>query len=96
MMGLFIPNMQKPKKGEVIAFDGEYAVYTDDDMQVRRYSLIEIDLVRCEKCKKSKLYTMNSNLPISRWCHRFSVPVAVEDDDYCSYAERRNDERITE
>lgn len=54
------------------------------------------DLVTCEKCNKSKLYTMNSNLPISRWCHRFSVPVAVEDDDYCSYAERRNDEQDSE
>ena len=50
MMGLFIPNMQKPKKGEVIAFDGEYAVYTDDEMQVHRYPLIEIDLVRCSEC----------------------------------------------
>lgn len=42
-MGVYIPNMEKPKKGEVIAFDGEYAVYTDDNMQVHRYSLIEID-----------------------------------------------------
>jgi len=46
-----IPNMEKPKKGEVIAFDGECAVYTDDDMQVHRYPLIEIDLVRCKDCK---------------------------------------------
>lgn len=38
-----IPNMSKPKKGEVIAFDDEYAVYTDDDMQVHKYPLIEID-----------------------------------------------------
>lgn len=42
-MGVYIPNMSKPKKGEVIAFDDEYAVYTDDNMQVHRYSLIEID-----------------------------------------------------
>lgn len=42
-MGIYIPNMEKPKKGEVIAFDDEYAVYTDDDMQVHRYPLIEID-----------------------------------------------------
>ena len=42
-MGVYIPNMEKPKKGEIIAFDGEYAVYTDDNMQVHRYSLIEID-----------------------------------------------------
>lgn len=39
---LAILNMSKPKKGEVIAFDGECAVYTDDDMQVHRYPLIEI------------------------------------------------------
>ena len=42
-MGIYIPNMEKPKKGEVIAFDGEYAVYTDDDMQVHRYPLIEVN-----------------------------------------------------
>ena len=42
-MGVYIPNMEKPKKGEVIAFDGEYAVYTDDDMQVHRYPLIEVN-----------------------------------------------------
>ena len=42
-MGIYIPNIEKPKKGEVIAFGDEYAVYTDDDMQVHRYPLIEID-----------------------------------------------------
>ena len=40
---LAILGMSKPKNGEVIAFDGECAVYTDDDMQVHRYPLIEID-----------------------------------------------------
>lgn len=44
-----IPNMDKPKKGEVIAFDGEYAVYTDDRMNVHRYPLI--DIVPCKECK---------------------------------------------
>lgn len=47
------------------------------------------EIVRCKECKRSLTYTMNSNLPISRWCLRFSAPVAVEDDDYCSYGERR-------
>lgn len=51
------------------------------------------EIVRCKECKRSMTYTMDSNLPISRWCHRFSVPVAVEDDDYCSYAERRTDDK---
>ena len=59
-------------------------------------TIIDERPTRCKECENSKSYTMNSSLPISRWCHRFSVPVAVEDDDYCSYAERRADERTTE
>lgn len=42
-MGVYIKNMEKPKRGEVIAFDGENAVYTDDDLKVYKYPLIEID-----------------------------------------------------
>ena len=42
-MGIYIPNMEKPERGEVIAFDGENAVYTDDDLKVHRYPIIEID-----------------------------------------------------
>ena len=89
MMGLFIPNMQKPKKGEVIAFDGEYAVYTDDDMQVHRYPLIEIDLVRCKECKRCEERTTLNGLS---FLYCLKMEVSVGSDQYCYWGERRTDE----
>ena len=86
-MGVYIPNMSKPKKGEVIAFDGECAVYTDDDMQVHRYPLIEI--VRCGECKHRD--------PEDKKCdcgmfERQGCIFPVADDYFCKYGERRADE----
>lgn len=79
-MGIYIKDMQKPKKGEVIAFDGENAVYTDDDMHLHRYPLIEIDLVRCGECAWYEK-------PYCRWHNIDNKPT-----DFCSYGERRSDE----
>ena len=90
-MGVYIPNMEKPKKGEVIAFDGEYAVYTDDDMQVHRYPLIEIDLVRCGECKHYGFKeTDRGGFPC---CTNVigATPYRMPT-DFCSYGERRADE----
>ena len=78
-MGLYIKNMQKPKKGEVIAFDGENAVYTDDDMKVHKYPLIEIDLIRCGECAWYEK-------PHCRWHNIDNKPT-----DFCSYGERSNE-----
>lgn len=119
-MGVYIPNVRKPKKcgqcpcayftegalsnvcqitGDDIDDIGELLkncpMQEIDDIQHEAYidgiepSETPKEIVRCKECKRSLTYTMNSNLPISRWCLRFSAPVAVEDDDYCSYGERR-------
>lgn len=84
-MGIYIPNIKKPKKGEVIAFDGENAVHTDDDLKVHRYPLIEIDLVRCSECMhwhEGEWYnTCDKHIG-----HGFPY------DYFCADGERRNDE----
>lgn len=88
MGGVYIKNMQKPKKGEVIAFDGENAVYTDDNMKVHKCPLIEIDLVRCGECKYwHKNRKEGDDIPVHDACYDFTV------DDFCSYGERRSDEK---
>lgn len=79
-----IPNMEKPKKGEVIAFDEEDAVYTDDDMQVHRYPLI--DIVTCGECEHRD--------PEDKKCdcgmfERQGCIFPVADDYFCKYGERR-------
>lgn len=81
-----IPDMDKPKKGEVIAFDGEYAVYTDDDMKVHRYPLIEI--VQCKDCKRYEIQAdgLGRCTGWDRLCN---------DDHFCSFGERRADETDT-
>ena len=88
-MGVYI-NMEKPKKGEVIAFDGEYAVYTDDDMQVHRYPLIEIDLIRCGECK---WWDRDGKRKDGKgWCENVICGL-TKPNAFCSYGERRADEQ---
>lgn len=85
-MGVFIKNMQKPKRGEVIAFDGENAVYTDDDLKVHRYPLIEIDLVRCSECK---------HWHEGEWYNTCDKHIGngFPSDYFCGDGERRTDEK---
>ena len=54
--------------------------------------LIEIDLVKCGECKYMRKYALRSDEPTGIWCHRWSVPRLVTDDDFCSYGERRADD----
>lgn len=84
-MGIYIKNMEKPKKGEVIAFDGENAVYTDDYMQVHRYPIEEIDLVRCGECKRCEKRTTLNGLP---FLYCLKMEVSVGSDQYCYWGER--------
>ena len=57
------------------------------------YDLTEIDLVRCGECKHMRKYALRSDEPTGIWCHRWSVPRLVTDDDFCSYGERKTDEK---
>lgn len=80
-----IPNMGMPKRGEVIAFDGEYAVYTDDRMNVHRYPLI--DIVTCGECKWYNPWHANHTNIDGNHCRNIDRP--MKPTDFCSYGGRR-------
>lgn len=94
-MGVYIPNMEKPKECGGCQFNvnqmgGSYewqeCVLLNEDIthfDIARDDcpLIEIDLVRCGECKQ---------LDHTKWCDLFLH--YMNDDDFCSYGERRADE----
>ena len=51
-----------------------------------------IDIVTCGECKYSKIYALQSDTPMSRWCHKGHFPKEVTDGYYCGDGERRTDE----
>ena len=60
-----------------------------------RYAIASKPLVRCEDCKYYTLKPqVNSNNCYTRHCTR-SALIFSKPDDYCSWAERRTDERQT-
>lgn len=54
-------------------------------------TIIDERPVRCGECKYMRKYALRSDEPTGIWCHRWSVPRLVTDDDFCSYGERRAD-----
>lgn len=81
--------------------NGRKAVFEFDENGVGKITLeamdllmglIKADLVRCGECKHMRKYALRSDEPTGIWCHRWSVPRLVTDDDFCSYGERRADE----
>ena len=77
-MGVYIPNMEKPKSCD----DCIVPLSKCDFLQRRadECQLIEIDLVRCGECKQ---------LDQTKWCDLFLH--YMNEDDFCSYGERRAD-----
>ena len=51
-----------------------------------------IEIVTCGECKYSKIYALQSDTPMSRWCHKGHFPKEVTDGYYCGDGERRNDD----
>lgn len=47
-------------------------------------------VVRCKDCKWSNVYQVDSDFPMERWCDGGFIPKSVQDDDYCSWAERKD------
>ncbi len=79
---------------------GRKAVFEFDENGVGKITLeamdllmgmVNIDLVRCGECKYMRKYALRSDEPTGIWCHRWSVPRLVTDDDFCSYGERRSE-----
>lgn len=51
-----------------------------------------IDLVKCGECRFMRKYALRSDEPTGIWCHRWSVPRLVTDDDFCSYGAKMKGE----
>lgn len=52
-----------------------------------------IEIATCGECKYMRKYALRSDEPTGIWCHRWSIPRLVTDDDFCSYGERRADDK---
>ena len=99
---IVIPNMEKPKECKECQWHldfyiedeqvGGLCTITEKDDRENTCPLIEI--VTCGECKHMRKYALRSDEPTGIWCHRWSVPRLVTDDDFCSYGERRADERL--
>ena len=90
-MGVYIPNMSKPKNCFQCSFnDGIYCCLIDTDtdalipkMPTERLPLcplIEIDLIRCEECNYREK---------NHYCVKWGQPYLCKDGVFCSYGERR-------
>ena len=104
---IVIPNMEKPKNCFQCSFnDGIYCALIDNDtdafisedptkVSTKRLDTCPlIEIITCGECKHMRKYALRSDEPTGIWCHRWSVPRLVTDDDFCSYGERRADERL--
>lgn len=96
-MGVYIPNMEKPKDcSECILADK----HLNGLYEAKYYCRLEadscplIDIVTCEECKYMRKYALRSDEPTGIWCHRWSIPRLVTDDDFCSYGERKSDDNL--
>lgn len=82
--------------GVYIELPKEWAKWSFDVRDIHDNILVaevtDLDLVRCGECKNMRKYALRSDEPMGIWCHRWSVPRLVTDDDFCSYGERRADE----
>ena len=63
----------------------EIGIYTV--MRLKDCPLIEI--VQCKECKHSKVYALQSDAPMKRWCHRGHFPKEVTDYYFCGDGGRR-------
>lgn len=51
-----------------------------------------VPVVRCKDCKCSNVYQVDSDFKMERWCDGGFIPKSVQDDDYCSWGERKDNE----
>ena len=62
----------------------------------KRVPSAQSKIIRCKECKHYKTHTLFGNS--QSWCERLcdgfdnSLSICTEPDDYCSYAERRQDD----
>lgn len=84
-MGVYIPNMEHPKDGLYQIDHGKIHKYKGKGGTVRVYPIQEIDIITCGECKKHG----KNSCPMT-----FTYAVITDDNNYCTYAERRTDETL--
>lgn len=52
-----------------------------------------VPVVRCKDCKGSEVFQNDSSGVMARYCKAFTLKRMVADDDYCSYGERKDDDK---
>lgn len=77
-MGVYIPNMEKPKDCDLCPFADLFGICKDD------CPLIEIDLVRCGECKHWNKGFCNNG--------RADANLRLDKNCFCDEGERRADE----
>ena len=90
-MGVYIPNMEKPKScWECRLMDGEAnCLVTDEGISFKQEGILPdcplIDIVTCGECKWS--YTDERDG--TEWCKVHMSHYQVNSDGFCSYGERK-------
>lgn len=96
-MGVYIPNMEKPKHCTECYFvcrdqcelqDNSYDYDTFKE-QKKHCPLIEIDLVKCGECKHCEKRETAKHILIN-YCEAHGI--SILDTDYCNWGERRADD----
>jgi hypothetical protein len=90
-MGIYIEGLKKPTHCTecYFVFQGDCELMEDSTKyeyykeQIKACPLEKIDLVRCRECKKHG----KNSCPMT-----FTYAVITDDNNYCSYGERRADE----
>lgn len=85
-MGVYIEGLDRPRNEYMrihIDFDGEVWVFRGSGWKSLGIKATDFDLVRCRECKKHG----KNSCPMT-----FTYAVITDDNNYCSYAERRADE----
>ena len=97
-MMIAIPNIEKPKSCglcQLCLNDSRiangYCMFfhrTVNTMELDKdCSLIEI--IPCEECRYSKIYALQSDAPMKRWCHKDHFPKEVKDYYFCGDGGRK-------
>ena len=91
-MGVYIPNMEKPKScWECRLMDGEAnCLVTDEGIPFEQEGILPdcplIEIVRCGECKHCKKRETAKHILIN-YCEAHGI--SVLDTDYCNWGERR-------
>lgn len=101
-----IPNMDKPQNITRCSYkinpEECKCIYTDKVFEETLALILDhpcpdcplIEIVTCKECKYSKIYALQSDAPMKRWCHKGHFPKEVTDGYYCGDGKTNADQHI--